>query len=170
VNKDLTKVTVQIIAQLPGVELLLAEHPRSSLFESGTFADLSNVLWSSDEYTSESLLKTGDLFLDMGTSISFEAIVRDKPVLSMDYLHGNVTTTGQYLNSARMETVDNLYETLAQILTGEQTRTYTHREREMFLNEMIRNSSSTNVLSRYIRLITSFLKSDSTSDIRIESI
>lgn len=82
-------MTVQIIAQFPGVELLLAEHPRSSLFESGTFADLSNVLWLSDEYISESLLKTGGLFLDMGTSISLEAIVRDKPVLSMDYLHAN---------------------------------------------------------------------------------
>jgi hypothetical protein len=170
INKKATEATIRIIAQLPATKLVLAEHPRNTLFKRNTFNDLSNIIHLTDKYPSASLFKAGDIFLDMGSSISFEAIVRDQPVLSMDYLHANITTIGHYLNSAKMESIDELYETLAQILTEKQARTYSLEERKTFVDNMIDNSPGMNVLSRYITFLTDWLESTDPSDARINAI
>lgn len=152
-NERLVELTVRIIAQLPDVSLVLAEHPRVPLLDSDTFDDLPNVRTVRDGYPSASLIEAGDVFLDIGTSITFECVVREDPLLSMDYLHGNENVTGHHFEEAKMESVDDLYATLSELLYGGRSRTYTRAERESFIREMINLSPDENVLSRYVSFL-----------------
>jgi hypothetical protein len=157
-SKRQCRLAIEVIQQLPNVELIVSEHPRAPLFEPDETAWTGpNTTIVREEHPSSSLIDWADIVLDIGTSICNQAIVRRKPVLSMDFLHGNVNTTGYYLESARMESFDDLYLTLADLVSGDMKLPYTDTQRDRFVSEMVTAGMDGDVLARYVDFIREHL-------------
>jgi hypothetical protein len=98
-------------------------------------ADYSNVHMATRDVHSESLLQWADVVLDMGTSIAFEAIVREMPVLSLEFTHANESIISHYIEEFRLRHRDALYNRLCEIKRGVEVHDPPGRER--FLSEML---------------------------------
>lgn len=168
VSKDRLTNTIEIIDRYPNIKLIVKEHTSGELYRDSTFnpSKLSNVTFVGREVHSPNLFDWGDLFLHAGTSVIFEAIMKDKPVISLDYVHANRSTTGMFLPDTRADTYDDLIRILSAIFSGQLTRTYTTKQKENFVEEMIELPDQ-NVLDAYTNFIKKLFARNDKSKARI---
>jgi CDP-glycerol glycerophosphotransferase (TagB/SpsB family) len=118
--------------------------------------EVPTVQLVSDDVHSVSLLEWGDVFIDAGTSVIFEAVVRDKPILQLEYSHWNESTVARYLPGTAVKSRDDFYNHLRTINTASTTAelptTYGSDERVTFINELIYPNGE-NVLESYAALL-----------------
>lgn len=88
VDQELTMKLIDKIAKVNGVILYIKLHTREG--KSIDIGQLSNIEIISDE-TSYSLIEKSDLVIAFGTSIIFEALLQNKPIIHPKYLHSNKT-------------------------------------------------------------------------------
>lgn len=94
-----------------------------------------------------------------------EAIIQNKPLLSLEYLHPNRTIYAEYIKNCDIQTRDQLYEWIAAFLKDKNCIFYDD-SREKFLSEMIQNNDS-DVLNDYVNYLTSIacsMKNNTQSD------
>lgn len=154
--------TIKLITQFPEIYLIVKHHITGGFFKrvKNIYPELTemksnlkpNLEFAYENIQSESLIKWADVILDLGTSIVNEAIRFGKPVLAMDYLHANISTSAFYLKNTRMNCRDELYDELKVLIKNPRHRRYTEKERKRFVNEMI-DCPDENVLERYVDLI-----------------
>jgi len=143
--------TIELLDAVPGVEAVVKEHPRDPLLDSSAADDLEDVHVVRDDVESASLVAWGDVFLDLGTTISFEPIVRGKPVLELDYAHANYAVISHYFSNVDMRCKDDLFYAIRDFLVDGVDDFYDSDERNQFVNEMVSTGNAT-VLDSYADL------------------
>jgi len=158
--------TIRLIAQFKEVYLVVKHHTRDIRLEEliNDYPDLnespfSNVEIVFDDVHSSSLLQWADLVLDVGTSIGFECIKLNKPILSMEYLHAAFSTMAHYMKGTVMLCRDHLYDTIKLFIKDPHYQLYDEEERNRFIQELI-DIGDSDVLSRYVHFLQASLKGD----------
>lgn len=157
---------IRIIAKFSNLSVVVKHHtrnPNDELHEElqsqtgGQIYKKENLQIVYDDVHSVSLLNWGDIFLDAGTSVIFEAIVRNKPVLALEYTHWNESTIAHHLpESAVLRSRDDLYEYMHRInqldQLSDEINTYDENDQKLFVNEIVTHKNN-DVLSEYAEFL-----------------
>lgn len=154
VSPKMINTTIKFLSAIDQVFIVAKEHPSGRMLSnsSGTIEDLDNVLVIDESVSSTALLEWGDVFLDVGSSIVFEAVKHRKPVLALEFLHSYHTTLAHYIPETTVQSLDELYHKLSIILERDEVNYYSKSNIEKFLDQMV-NPTGNNVLSDYVRLL-----------------
>jgi hypothetical protein len=151
--------TIRMITQRPGVKLVVKHHTRPAgsdplkpFYDELEQSPISNLRFAFDETHSGCLLRWADVVMDVATSVSFEAVKANKPVLAMEYLHAGYSTIARYIPSTEMRCRDDVLEMLAKFATRGTNAFYRKRDRLHFMDEMI-DVPDANVLPRYVNYL-----------------
>lgn len=147
---------VHMIAEFPGVELIIKPHTRGgwkqSLTRDSTIRQLSNVTIARDDAHSVHLMNWADVIVDLATSVIFEAVRAKKPVLAADYLIAGRSIVAHYMPETELKCRDDVYEKIDGFLTNGCESFYIEEHRQCFLKEML-DVPDANVLPRYVALL-----------------
>jgi hypothetical protein len=137
VSESEVKNTIELLNQFDDVRTIVKEHPRDRLLPPNVSDELENVTIVKDEISSASLIEWGDVFLSLGTTITFEPIMRQKPVLAIEYAHANYSVVSDYFSNADLRTKEDLYHSIHAFLKDGIQDFYIEREHNKFVEEMI---------------------------------
>ncbi|MER0204367.1 MAG: hypothetical protein DU480_11030 [Nitrosomonas sp.] len=147
---------VHMIAEFPGVELVIKPHTRSgwkqSLTTDSSIKRLPNVRVASDDAHSVHLMNWADVIIDLATSVVFEAVRAKKPVLAADYLIAARSAVAYYMPETELKCRDEVYEKIDYFLNNGCDSFYIEEHRQRFLREML-DYPDANVLPRYVALL-----------------
>lgn len=147
---------VQMIAAFKGVEIIIKPHTRSgwkqSLTKETVLLKLSNVSIANSKIHSAHLLHWADVIIDIATSVAFEAVKINKPVLAADYLHAGRSTIADFMPETELRCRDDVYRKIDGFLTNGCDSFYIRDHRLNFLNEII-DVNGPDVLPRYVALL-----------------
>jgi hypothetical protein len=147
---------VQMLAAFPGVELIIKAHTRGGwrqpLSRRFGLRRLANVRFVAGEVHSSHLLAWADAVIDIATSVAFEAVKMNKPVLAADYLHAGTSTVGDYLPECVLHCRDDAYLKVEQLLQHGCEGFYLPQHRERFLREIV-DVPDADVLPRFADLL-----------------
>lgn len=147
---------VQMIATFPGVELVIKPHTRGgwqqSLTRSASLRRLPNVSIAASSVHSAHLLSWADIIIDLATSVAFEAVKTNKPVLAADYLHAGRSTVADFMPETELRCRDDVYKKIDRFLSNGCDSFYIEKHRQRFLEEII-DVTGSDVLPRYIALL-----------------
>jgi hypothetical protein len=153
----------RLILQFPNVHLLVRHHRRScaqaslreahpALFESSH----PNLTILIDHTSSSALIDWADVVVDGGTSVSYEAVLKGKPLLSLEYLHPNRTVLVDYVKSCEMRTRDDFYLQMEAFSRDKQRGFYDSAEVRVFRDNVL-DYFEQDVLGRYVAFFDSIL-------------
>ncbi len=162
--------TIRLIMQFDEVYLIVKHHPRNANARRLTkqllkkFPELKNNIdvnlkFIYEGINSVSLLNWADLILDIGTSVTWDAIRQNKPVLMIEYLHANFSTVAHYMKSTEMKSREDLYNSLRKILKNKSQTFYNEKERTRFIKEII-DVPDKYVLERYNNFLRDCFKNN----------
>jgi hypothetical protein len=151
--------TIRMLVGRPGVKLVVKHHTRPSgadplrpFYDELEQSPIPNLRFAFDETHSGSLLRWSDVVMDVATSVSFEAVKANKPVLAMEYLHAGYSTIARYIPATEMRCRDDVIEILLRIATRGADGFYRKRDRLHFIDEMI-DVPDRDVLPRYVKFL-----------------
>jgi hypothetical protein len=167
INWEQVIYSIRLATQFRDVYLVVKHHTRGGTednpnmrehLEMGKLNQMTapNLKIVYSDIHSGSLLQWADAVLELGTSISFEAIKLNKPLLAMEYLHANISTTAHFLPQTAMRCKDDLFDAIQALRQNRETRFYTDAERQRFIHEII-DYPDGHVLERYVELIQSLM-------------
>ncbi len=149
---------VQMLAAFADVELIIKAHTRGGwrqpLSRRAGLRRLKNVRFVAAEIHSSHLLSWSDVVIDIATSVAFEAVKRNKPVLAADYLHAGTSTVGAYLPECVLHCRDDAYNKVEHFLLNGCADFYLPEHRERFLREIV-DVPDGEVLPRFVDLLES---------------
>ena len=129
---------------MPSEKEIRRRHPSSHLhyFEPGSVHSSQLVRWA-------------DAVLSLGTSISFEAVMRGIPVFEIEYLHPNRTVLGQRFANADIQCRDDILKWVLRLHEdpGAGQGFYPTAALEAFRREMV-SAGSQDVLAGYVSLLS----------------
>ncbi len=156
--------SVKIISNFSDVHLAIKFHTRMSGLAKlkpefkhrfpGFVKKLDNVTIHGDETPTTSLILWSDLVIELGTSAAFEAVVLDKNILALEYLHPDLTTIAHFFPMSVLRSRDDLHHEIQKSLIDKSYRTYDADDRKSFINQMI-HTPDRFVLKRYVEFIDS---------------
>lgn len=152
--------TIKMLLKFSGVYLIVKHHTRSATVQNliNAYPELGenvpNLEIFYDDVPSEALLQWADIVLDLGTSVTFEAVKHNKPVLAMEYLNANHTTVAHYMKTCEIKCRDDLYNWIQRFLQNGTDNFYDETERQRFIREII-DGSDKDVLKRYVKFLKS---------------
>ena len=149
---------VRLLAAFPNVQLIVKAHTRGGrkqpLTRNPELQRLDNVRFVAAEVHSSHLLSWADVIIDIATSVAFEAVKLNKPVLAADYLHAGVSTVSAYMPECVLNCRDDVYIKVRRFLTEGCDNFYVEAHRRQFLAEIVDVPDSA-VLPRYVKLLES---------------
>ena len=147
---------VHMIAQFPGVEMIIKPHTRSgwkqSLTKDSSIRQLPNVRVAGDDAHSVHLMNWSDVIIDLATSVVFEAVRAKKPVLAADYLIAARSAVAYFMPETELKCRDDVYEHIKNFLDNGCESFYVEEHRQRFLREML-DFPDADVLPRYVALL-----------------
>jgi hypothetical protein len=143
--------TIRLVADVPGTELVVKRHTRH-VGEDIDDVDRPNVTFVGNEVHSPVLLDWADAALDVGTSVVFESVVRETPVLELEYLHPNRSTVAAYVGATAMHTRDDVYHAVRR-LADDTGGFYDPAERDSFVRNVV-EPAGPDVLENYVELLS----------------
>ena len=147
---------VQMVSAFKGTEIIIKPHTRSgwkqSLTKEAALLKLSNVSIADNDTHSAHLLSWADVIIDIATSVAFEAVKINKPVLAADYLHAGRSTIADFMPETELRCRDDVYKKIEGFLANGCDSFYIEEHRSRFLKEMI-DVNGPDVLSRYVALL-----------------
>lgn len=147
---------VHMIAEFPGVELIIKPHTRSgwkqSLTTDSAIKQLPNVRVAGDDAHSVHLMNWSDVIIDLATSVVFEAVRTKKPVLAADYLIAACSAVAYFMPETELKCRDDVYEHIKNFLANGCDSFYVEEHRQRFLKEML-DFPDADVLPRYVALL-----------------
>ena len=156
---------VQMIAAFKGVEIVIKPHTRSgwkqSLTKDASLRRLSNVSIAGTDVHSAHLLSWADVIIDIATSVAFEAVKLNKPVLAADYLHAGRSTIAEFMPETELRCRDDVYLKIERFLSNGCGSFYVEENRQRFLKEII-DVMGPDVLPRYVALLEEQVRTSST--------
>ena len=159
--------TIRLIVQFPDVYLIVKHHPRNRSAKKltqkliGMYPEVRqnldrNLKFIYSGVNSGSLLNWADLIIDLGTSVTWEAVKQNKPVFMIEYLYANHSTIAHYIKSTEIKCRDELYDTLQEFIKDKDRKFYDDAERRRFIKEII-DVPDKHVLERYCSFLESCL-------------
>lgn len=159
---------IRICTQFPDVYLVVKHHTRGGRRDNVMMRDhlelsklntmdAPNLEVVYTDIHSGSLLEWADVILDLGTSISFEALRLNKPLLSLEYLHANISTVAHYIPDVALNYKDQLYDAIVKLRNEKTFKLYSEEQRQYFLSQVVDYPDS-NVLQRYIDVLMEQMK------------
>lgn len=149
---------IRMLAAFADVELIIKAHTRGGwrqpLSRSAGLRRLENVRFVASEIHSSHLLAWSDVVIDIATSVAFEAVKLNKPVLAADYLHAGTSTVGAYLPECVLHCRDDAYTKVEHFLKNGCADFYVASHREHFLREIV-DVPDADVLPRFVGLLES---------------
>jgi hypothetical protein len=100
------------------------------------------------------LLEWADVIVDIATSVAFEAVKLNKPVLAADYLHAGTSTVGTYMPECILHCRDDIYSNVQDFIRNGCGDFYDAGHRQQFLDEIV-DVPDRDVLPRYVELLES---------------
>jgi hypothetical protein len=157
--------TIKLIMQFKGVYLILKHHPRNESAKKLTEQLLNkypeikqdldkNLKFIYGSINSGSLLIWSDIVIDIGTSVTWEAVKQEKPVLMIEYLYANHSTIAHYIKASEIKCRDDLYQSIRRFLENKDKKFYDEKERRRFIKEII-DVPDEHVLERYVEFLKS---------------
>ena len=138
--------TCQLIAELDGIQALIKPHTRTNTinqFGNYPLPDVSHVLTAD-------LCGWADVLLVVGPSVITEALMRDKPVLYLKYLHDNTTLFEELGACWTIHNEVELKNALISLQTRKADVPYNAKSVTAFLSEIVYGGDSNrNVLDAY---------------------
>jgi hypothetical protein len=159
ISKSEVEYTLQLLSKFTNIKTIVKEHPRDRLLDPSVVAEFDDIIIVKDSVDSTTLIEWGDIFLSVGTTITFEPIMRRKPVIALEYTHANHSIVSHYFSNADMRCKDDLYATIHSLLDDDYRDFYDDDEHRRFINEMI-TSSSTSVLDEWAECIEMIVQND----------
>jgi hypothetical protein len=157
ISKSEVESTLNILNNFDKISTIVKEHSKGQLLSPTVTNEMGNVRRVTDEVSSASLIEWGDIFLSLGSTITSEPIMRQKPVLAVEYAHGNYTVVSDYFSSADMRCKDDLYDAVFDFLTNGTDNYYDKDAYQKFVDEMIQAGESS-VLDTWAEFIESKIR------------
>jgi hypothetical protein len=126
--------TFDALSEISGVECVIKPHTRTGK-EAYLFENLS--LPKAFDVSSVELCEWADVVLVIGSSILIEALVQNKPVLYLKYLHENITQYEEFGSCWIIHDVTELQNALLSLQTGNREVPYTQEHINKFLSEIV---------------------------------
>ena len=160
--------TIRLIMQFDEVYLIVKHHPRNSNAKRLTeqlvskYPELNNMIDKNLKFMYEgmnsgSLLNWADLIIDLGTSVTWEAVKMQKPVFMIEYLYANHSTIAYYIKNSEIKSRDDLYHGLEKLIKNKKMKFYNEAEKRRFIKEII-DVPDKFVLERYVKFLKSCLE------------
>lgn len=150
-------IVVRMLAAFPGLELIIKLHTRTgrkqSLTSDAALRRLPNLRVVSDDVHSAWLLEWADVIIDLATSVAFEAVKANKPVLAADYLHAGRSTVAEYMPETELRCRDDVFKKIDEFLSRGCDSFYIEENRQRFIDEMLHAGQGPDVLQRYVALL-----------------
>jgi len=147
---------IQLLAAFPQVELIIKAHTRGGwkqpLSRNLALRSLKNVRFVASQVHSPHLLEWADVIVDIATSVAFEAVKINKPVLAADYLHAGISTVGKYMPECILHCRDDIYSKVETFINKGCDNFYDEANREAFLANIV-DVPDRDVLPRYVDLL-----------------
>lgn len=147
---------VHLLAAFPKVQLIVKAHTRGGwkqpLSRNRALRRLLNVSFVAAEVHSAHLLSWADVVIDIATSVAFEAVKLNKPVLAADYLHAGISTVGAHIPECVLHCRDDVYSKIDNFLQNGCDNFYVEEHRRRFLAEIV-DVPDPDVLPRYVALL-----------------
>ena len=147
---------IQLLTAFPGVDLIVKAHTRGGwwqpLSRNRALRQLKNVRFVASEIHSKHLLDWADAVIDIATSMSYESVKKNQPVLAADYLHAGISTVGVYLPESVLNCRDDVYALVKHLLQEGCDDFYISAHRQKFLDEII-DVPDADVLPRFVKLL-----------------
>jgi hypothetical protein len=145
-----------MIASFPEVELVIKPHTRGGwrqpLTKDSSLRHLPNVRVAGDDVHSIQLMNWADVIIDLATSVVFEAVKAEKPVLAADYLHAGRSAMAQFMPETELKCRDDVYTRIDEFLSNGCDSFYVKENRQRFIDEML-HAGEPDVLKRYVALL-----------------
>ncbi|MBD3392528.1 MAG: hypothetical protein GF418_10625, partial [Chitinivibrionales bacterium] len=156
---------LRVMCRYSGVYLLVVNHTRKETSPLARFVKEERGRGSAIQVAPygapiTALVNWAELVVDLATSVSFEAVKKDVPVLTLEYCHGNISTVATYMPHAAIRCRDDLCARFEEIAAQGVRPTYSQEERQRFIADMI-DVPDADVLPRYVRFLQSCLKNSS---------
>ncbi len=149
---------IHLLAAFPNVQLIVKAHTRGGwkqpLSRNLALRRLENVRFVASKVHSSHLLIWADVVIDIATSVAFEAVKLNKPVLAADYLHAGISTVGIYMPECVLHCRDDCYSKVESFLDSGCDNFYVEAHRRQFLAEIV-DVPDPAVLPRYVDLLES---------------
>jgi hypothetical protein len=137
---------VQTLSKIKNVQIAVKPHTRNERF---TRFSAPNVKFYGKEVTSRALIEWADVTLFSATSVIFDNIKKDKPVLFLRRTINNKIMMEHYIQSWNIDCRDELCRAVFRMQSGEQTRTYSEADRDNLLANLIEPAGK-DVLGLYV--------------------
>tara|TARA_Y100001936_G_scaffold252558_1_gene312736 strand:+ start:21693 stop:22967 length:1275 start_codon:yes stop_codon:yes gene_type:complete len=152
---------VQMISTFKDVEIIIKPHTRSgwkqSLTKESALLSLPNVNIAENNVHSAHLIGWADVIIDIATSVAFEAVKLNKPVLAADYLHAGRSTVANFMPETELKCRDDVYIKIKEFIVNGCESFYIEEHRRRFLEEIIEINGSA-VLPQYVALLEQQIK------------
>lgn len=138
VHKNEVEDSLKMLDKFENVCTVVKEHPSTPLLSHNFVSKLNNINYINDSKTqSASLIKWGDVFLSLSTTIAFEPIVREKPVLELSYAISNHSVVSKYFDKSDLRTKEDLYYRIHELLSNGTKEFYDQKSRQQFIDDII---------------------------------
>lgn len=164
-NTPLMKRALRLLASFSDVHVTVKGHTRHDEATAQAFGPDSDlvdsdhddleVVWGS-ELHSPAMIEWGDVAVDMGSSITFEALQRGMPVICLDFAHGLDAIIPDYLPGCGTDDADDLLETMQAIRESGGEPNYAPSNRDEFVADVVENQDGP-VLDAYVEFLDSLL-------------
>jgi len=149
-------IVIHMLADFPGLELIIKPHTRGGWQQLLTW-DRSirrrpNVHIANGNLHSPHLIGWADAIMDVATSVSFEAVKLNKPVLAADYLHAGRSVVADYMPETALNCRDDVYYKTEALLRNGGKNFYVEANRQRFIHDMI-DQGKPDILSRYVEFL-----------------
>lgn len=151
--------TIELIAQFKSNYLVVVPHTRDDGWEN-LVACYPSLAQKKSNYTcieegvySGSIIKWADVVIDIGTSVVFEAIMREKIVICAEYLHATRSIVSKYIPDSIVLCRDELYDKLATIQSEPSRKFYSGHDANFFISDMV-HVPDEKVLDRYVKFLS----------------
>lgn len=149
---------IQLLAAFPDVDVIVKTHTRGGwwqpLSRNRALRRLKNIRFVGSEIHSMDLLNWADAVIDIATSVSYESVKKNQPVLAADYLHAGISTVGVYLPESVISCRDDVYTQVEHFLREGCDDFYIAAHRQKFLDEIV-DVPDADVLPRFVKLLES---------------
>lgn len=141
---------VEFVSRIPGVFLVVKPATRDPFYTGAVLK--KNVAVVGNEVPSADLIDWADLVLFSLTSVVFDAVRLDKPVLYLRRTVANVAITESAITSWNVDCRDDLRDRILELKDKKTDRTYTRKERDVCLKKLI-EPAGPDVLGKYASFI-----------------
>ena len=143
---------IRLLSKLDDIKLCIKAHTRGTINENESIPD--NVLIAPHYVPTSYLVGWSDLVLFSSTGAIADCIIKNKPILFLRRTIANKIIMEKYFSSISVDTRDELLEKIKLIKSKQIVNTYTKRERDNYIKDMI-EPSGVDVLGLYVNYLMS---------------